>query len=121
MPKRTRTLTARQHEIFVFIEGYIHEKGYPPVIREIAAAFGFREKAAHDHLIAMEKKGYISRKAECARSLVILKPSGNFLKQQIYRCGHAIPCVDIQKGDYVHISSATGEIVGLTRLLEGGC
>ena len=53
-------LTARQREIFTYIQRRIKE-GYPPTIREIGSKFGFSEKAAHDHLNALEKKKYIGR------------------------------------------------------------
>lgn len=113
-----RKLTVRQREIFSFVEAYIHEKGYPPTTYEIGDAFGFSVRGACDHLIAIEKKGYISRTHNSPRSIIILKPSGAFPKQQIYRCAQDIPeTFDLKKGDYIHLSVETGEIVGLTRVL----
>ena len=65
-------LTARQREIFTYIQRRIKE-GYPPTIREIGNKFGFSEKAAHDHLNALEKKKYIGREEGKPRAISILK------------------------------------------------
>lgn len=65
-------LTTRQREIFTYIQRRIKE-GYPPTIREIGSKFGFSEKAAHDHLNALEKKKYIGREEGKPRAISILK------------------------------------------------
>ena len=67
-----KLLTARQREIFTYIQSRIKE-GYPPTIREIGSKFGFSEKAAHDHLNALEKKKYIGREEGKPRAISILK------------------------------------------------
>ena len=67
-----KNLTARQREIFTYIQKRIKD-GYPPTIREIGVRFGFSEKAAHDHLNALEKKKYIGREGGKPRAISILK------------------------------------------------
>ena len=67
-----KLLTARQRQIFTYIQSRIKE-GYPPTIREIGSKFGFSEKAAHDHLNALEKKKYIGREEGKPRAISILK------------------------------------------------
>lgn len=67
-----KNLTHRQREIFNFIQQCIRN-GYPPTIREIGSEFGFSEKAAHDHLNALEKKKYIEREGGKPRAISILK------------------------------------------------
>lgn len=67
-----KNLTNRQREIFNYIQKCIKE-GYPPTIREIGSQFGFSEKAAHDHLNALEKKKYIGREEGKPRAISILK------------------------------------------------
>ena len=75
MPKtRNNELTDRQQEIFDFILSCIAVK-YPPTLSEIADYFGFSGKAAHDHLIALEKKGKIERIAHSPRCIRILGDS----------------------------------------------
>lgn len=47
--------------------------GYPPTVREIAAAFGIRStNGANDHLKALESKGWIKRDAMVSRGLRVL-------------------------------------------------
>ena len=67
-----KNLTKRQREIFNYIQRCI-QNGYPPTIREIGSQFGFSEKAAHDHLNALEKKKYIERQEGKPRAISILK------------------------------------------------
>ena len=71
MPKKSRKLTERQNEVFAFIYCQIKEK-YPPTIREIGGYFGFSEKAAYDHVLAIEKKGYIQRSEGIPRCIRII-------------------------------------------------
>ncbi|MDR2069578.1 MAG: transcriptional repressor LexA [Spirochaetaceae bacterium] len=54
-----KELTQRQREVLGFITGYIKGHGYPPTIREIGDHFSISAKAAHDHVSAMKKKGYL--------------------------------------------------------------
>ena len=67
-----KNLTKRQREIFNYIQRCI-SNGYPPTIREIGSHFGFSEKAAHDHLNALEKKKYIERADGKPRAISVLK------------------------------------------------
>lgn len=73
-----KPLTDRQHQIFSYIQERIKQDGYPPTIREIGGQFGFSEKAAHDHLNALQKKAYIKREAGKPRAIAILgeRPQG---------------------------------------------
>jgi len=66
-------LTEKQAEILDFLASRRKATGYPPTVREIARAFGFRSpKAASDHLAALERKGYIQRVEGMARGLRIM-------------------------------------------------
>ena len=65
-------LTARQREIFTYIQRCIQED-YPPTLRSIASEFGFSSRAAYDHLNVLEKKKYIGREEGRARTISILK------------------------------------------------
>ncbi len=70
----TRGLTARQAQVLEFIQDFTHGNGYPPTVREVAANFGFRSpRAAHDHMKALEKKGYMRSRAGRPRALEILQ------------------------------------------------
>jgi repressor LexA len=67
----TRKLTARQEEILTFIIEYIQSNERPPTIRDIADNFGFTVKGAYDHLLALERKGWIDRDIKHSRGITI--------------------------------------------------
>lgn len=67
-------LTGKQSEILQFLVRHQHETGFPPTVREVAEAFGYRSpKAASDHLAALERKGYIDRIDGMARGLRVIE------------------------------------------------
>jgi repressor LexA len=67
-----KNLTKRQQQVLDFIIGYIKETGYPPTVRDIANEFEISSKGAYDHLIAIEKKGYIRRDPAKPRAIELL-------------------------------------------------
>ena len=71
-------LTNRQHEVLDFICQFIIERSISPTIREIAEEFGFMEKAAYDHMHALERKEYIAREPGSPRSIKVLKMASEF-------------------------------------------
>jgi repressor LexA len=72
-------LTERQEEIFQYIYEHINENHYPPTLREIADHFKFSStNAVNDHLVALERKGYLRRGADKSRALEILKMPKNY-------------------------------------------
>ncbi len=65
----TKGLTQRQAAILQYIIDCIREDGSPPTIAEIGKHFGIAStNGANDHLVALEKKGYIERSSK-ARSI----------------------------------------------------
>ena len=65
-------LTKRQEEILDFIVSQVNEEGFPPTLKEIAARFGFSSaNGVRDHLLALERKGYLRREAEKSRALTL--------------------------------------------------
>lgn len=68
----SKALTDRQKEVLTFIHIYIQSNSFPPSIQEISDNFHITVRACHDHLKAVEKKGYISRgKGQKSRSIKI--------------------------------------------------
>lgn len=68
-------LTQRQKEVLEFISDYIGRFGYPPTFQEIADAFQIASKhGVVRHLVALERKGYITRSDTLARSIRIIHP-----------------------------------------------
>lgn len=66
-------LTQRQKEILDFLHEFIRDEGFPPSLREICARFGIKgPQNAAKHLDALEKKGFIRRKAASSRGVELL-------------------------------------------------
>lgn len=66
-------LTERQKEILDFLREFMGGEGYPPSLREICARFGINgPQNAAKHLDALEKKGFIRRKAASSRGIELL-------------------------------------------------
>jgi repressor LexA len=63
-------LTARQEQVLRFIRQSIHDRGYPPTLREIGAHMGIKStNGVNDHLRALERKGYLTREDMKSRAL----------------------------------------------------
>ncbi|HOA34987.1 MAG TPA: transcriptional repressor LexA [Bacillota bacterium] len=73
-----KTLTPQQQRVLDYISREIEERGYPPSVREICAALGFRSSStAHRYLAALEEKGYLERAADRPRAMRILDSAGS--------------------------------------------
>lgn len=65
-----KQLTPKQNQIYEYILLYAQERGYPPSVREIAAAVNLKSPSTvHFHLKAMEAAGAITRGAGKTRSI----------------------------------------------------
>ena len=74
-------LTRRQAAILGFIVDCIRDQGMPPTIAEIGAQFGISStNGVNDHLVALEKKGYITRSSK-ARSIHVTEKAATSLYQ----------------------------------------
>ncbi len=50
---------------------------FPPTVREVAGRFGFRSpRAAHDHIKALERKGFLKPAGGRPRALGLVRPQG---------------------------------------------
>jgi repressor LexA len=62
-------LSARQHELLLFIGRHLSEQGYPPTLREMAAHLGCSStNAINDFLVRLERKDYIHRPSKTGQS-----------------------------------------------------
>lgn len=77
-------LTKRQREILDFLQHFVLVQGYAPSLTEIAAHFGLSSPATvHEHLKALENKGFIERGWNRKRSVTLLDDSKSLEYQQI--------------------------------------
>lgn len=73
-----RKITKRQQQIYDFIRTYQKEKGYPPSVREMAAAVSLSSPSTvHAHLNALEELGLIKRDATKPRALEVFDSNGS--------------------------------------------
>ena len=65
-------LTERQRQVLQYIKQEIHDKGYPPSVREIGEAIGLSSSSTvHGHLARLEEKGYIRRDPTKPRAIEV--------------------------------------------------
>jgi repressor LexA len=65
-------ITDRQKEVLEFISGFTEENGFPPTVREISEHFEISIRAVQDHIIALQKKGFLSQSQKRSRSIRVL-------------------------------------------------
>jgi repressor LexA len=67
-------LTERQARVLAFLRERLAADGRPPTIREIAARFRIAStNGVRRHLDALERKGYIERRAHSSRGIVLAR------------------------------------------------
>lgn len=70
-----KPLTEQQQRILSFVVESVENQGYPPTLREIGDAIGLANvNAVRGHLGALEKKGYITKTPDKARSIQLVQP-----------------------------------------------
>jgi repressor LexA len=71
-------LTQRQHQLLLFIHGYLRDHGVPPSFEEMRASLRLKSKSGIHRLIkGLEERGYIRRMPYRARALEVTRlPNG---------------------------------------------
>lgn len=76
-------LTERQTEVLTFLRDFTEENGYPPTLKEIGTHLGIRNpNGTRNHLLALERKGFIEKGADRSRALR-MTPKSRFLAKSI--------------------------------------
>ena len=66
-------LSAQEERVLEYIKEQIRVTGYPPSVREICAALGFKStSSAHQYIWRLADKGYISKKDLKTRAIKIV-------------------------------------------------
>ncbi|MDP6543466.1 MAG: transposase [Phycisphaerae bacterium] len=86
-----KALTQRQRSVLRFLQRFCRDKGFPPTMREIGQAIGLSNvSAVRGHLAALEKKGYIAKESDKARSIRIIRSPSilSRLKRKLHEVAH---------------------------------
>jgi len=68
----------KQQKILEFVNKQVEELGYPPSVREICQAVGFKSTSTvHSYLEKLRKEGLIHKDPTKPRALKVIKKSGN--------------------------------------------
>lgn len=77
-------LTDKQQQILDFLNTQIREKGYPPSVREICSAVGFKSTSTvHSYLEELRQKGLIEKDATKPRALKVVNNSKNKVTENV--------------------------------------
>lgn len=77
-------LTKRQRAILEYVADTIEEHGFPPTIQEIGAHFGIvSTNGVHDHLRALERKGYIERSSKARSIRITQKGAAGLMRPEV--------------------------------------
>jgi repressor LexA len=125
----TRHDALRKKRIVEYIAATVREHGYPPSVREIAAAVGLASTSAvHHHLSALEREGVLERDATQSRAMR-LKPSAalaaglgsDVLTQRAESTVRTLPIVgEIAAGGPIEAYQEPAENISVPELLGGG-
>lgn len=84
-----KQLSAKQQRIYDYIVDYTADVGYPPSVREIAAAVGLKSPSTvHFHLKALEDAGVISRSSGKTRAITASDEVSNSRVNQVPLVGN---------------------------------
>ena len=103
-------LTAKQHELLVFINQRLDESGISPSFEEMKEALDLKSKSGVHRLIgALEERGFIRRLANRARALEVMKPpdGGNLRNDNVT---NLTPAVASNKAQ-VHLPVAANDVM----------
>jgi len=88
-----RRLTAQQEKVLASIAEHCRRQGFPPTLREIGKEVGLPNvNAVRGHVAALEKKGFIAREADKARSIRIVHAPSRL--SRIKRAMHQVARTD---------------------------
>ncbi len=79
-------ITNQQAEILRYIARKLEETGRAPTVREICASFGFTSSnGARCHLLALEKRGCVTRQLYFPRGIALTDAAREFVARPVER------------------------------------
>jgi repressor LexA len=117
----------RKQRIIEYIATTVRDSGYPPSVREIAAAVGLASTSAvHHHLSALEKEGLLERDATQSRAIrltpaamVTTNSGGDVLARQAEPVAAGIPVIgEIAAGGPIEAYQDASETVTVPDIIN---
>ena len=117
----------RKQRIIEYIATTVRESGYPPSVREIAAAVGLASTSAvHHHLSALEKEGLLERDATQSRAIRLTPAAmlasgsgGDVLARGVEPVANAIPVIgEIAAGGPIEAYQDASETVNVPDMIN---
>ena len=68
-----KEITGPQRRTLKEIRRFLHQRGFPPTIKELADILGISHASAHDQVNQLVRKGYLRREPRKARGLAIIR------------------------------------------------
>ncbi len=97
-------LTAKQHELLLFIHRRLEETGISPSFEEMKEALDLKSKSGVHRLIsALEERGFIRRLANSARALEVVKMPENMANDPVARIVAPLAAVREPANDVIEI------------------
>ena len=116
----------RKRKILDFIAATLRTRGYPPSVREIAAAVDLASTSAvHHHLMMLEREGYLERGAAQSRAIRLtplaalrLGLSGELVPQATATEAHVLPIIgEIAAGGPIEAYQEVAESLAVPDIL----
>jgi repressor LexA len=112
------SLSPKQERIINFVTEFLHDRGYPPTIRDIAAGCGISSTSVVVYnLDKLELAGYIRRHSDISRGIEFLSPQKNGRKSVhvpivgMIAAGEPIPVPDTGTNIPNEVLEVSGELV----------
>lgn len=120
MAARNETLTDRQRGILKVIEQSMHDRGYPPSVREIGESVGLTSPSTvHSHLASLQRMGFLHRDPTKPRAIEVRwDPSSDAVMER--RPARHVPLVgDVAAGTDVLAQENVEEVFPLPEDFTG--
>ncbi|MDO4286629.1 MAG: transcriptional repressor LexA [Eubacteriales bacterium] len=97
-----RPITEKQRQILAFIRECTAEQGYPPSVREIAAAVGLRSPSSvHAHLKHLRELGYLEQENGKTRTIKLAGHTGGTEVPLLGRVAAGMPILAVEEAESV--------------------
>lgn len=110
-------ISEKQKQILTFIGEYTQQQGYPPSVREIAAAVGLRSPSSvHAHLKKLREVGYLEKDDHKTRAITLAGRTGGDVVPIMGRVTAGMPILAVEEAEgvlHVDLDGKNGDFFAL--------